>query len=555
MSGRYTYQAEVRHAGLNKYRVVKAGSRYELAQKVASIQTQWDEQWRKKCETENKKTEKEQILRNHEVAQSYADNRTREAEKLQENLDSILVNSLYPIPLNVEKYKDYSDYPDFPPIEPERPIVGREPLRTDSKYNLKTPLLVKLSKKKNEEFQAMLENAYQRDIVKWGQEKKEKDLLNEKVIEEYNSKLEQWKNDRDTFQEEQLAKNNDVDKFMKDYMAGDGEAIVRYYTSVIDEIPMLLEYDRQAEAEYTQENKMLIIDILLPIIEDIPNLKKVTYVKSRGEFKESFQTDVYMKKKYDSIIYQIVLQTLNYIFKLDGGYDFIDVIVLNGKISTIDKTTGKNIEPYVLSINVSKSEFNELNLSAIDPKAWFKSAKGISASTLADITPVAPVVVMSRDDDRFVEGYDVTGRLDESINLAAINWQDFEHLIREIFAKEFSSNGGEVKITQASRDGGVDAIAFDPDPIRGGKIVIQAKRYTNVVGVSAVRDLYGTVMNEGATKGILVTTSNYGNDAYQFANGKPLTLMNGANLLYLLEKHGHKAKIDLKEAKQLLVNC
>ena len=103
----------------------------------------------------------------------------------------------------------------------------------------------------------------------------------------------------------------------------------------------------------------------------------------------------------------------------------------------------------------------------------------------------------------------------------------------------------------ASRDGGVDAVAFDPDPIRGGKIVIQAKRYTNVVGVSAVRDLYGTVMNEGATKGILVTTSNYGNDAYEFAKGKPLTLMNGANLLFLLEKHGHKAKIDLKEAKKL----
>ena len=77
-----------------------------------------------------------------------------------------------------------------------------------------------------------------------------------------------------------------------------------------------------------------------------------------------------------------------------------------------------------------------------------------------------------------------------------------------------------VKITQASRDGGVDAIAFDPDPIRGGKIVIQAKRYTNVVSVSAVRDLYGTVVNEGATKGILVTTSGYGHDAYDFAKGK-----------------------------------
>jgi restriction system protein len=106
-------------------------------------------------------------------------------------------------------------------------------------------------------------------------------------------------------------------------------------------------------------------------------------------------------------------------------------------------------------------------------------------------------------------------------------------------------------VTQASRDGGVDAIAFDPDPIRGGKIVIQAKRYTNTVGVSAVRDLYGTVMNEGATKGILVSTADYGPDVYEFAKGKPLTLLNGGNLLHLLSKHGHHVKIDLKEAKRI----
>ena len=41
----------------------------------------------------------------------------------------------------------------------------------------------------------------------------------------------------------------------------------------------------------------------------------------------------------------------------------------------------------------------------------------------------------------------------------------------------------------------VDAIVFDPDPM-GGKIVSKQK-ITNVVGVSAVRDLY-TVWVEGA---------------------------------------------------------
>ena len=78
------------------------------------------------------------------------------------------------------------------------------------------------------------------------------------------------------------------------------------------------------------------------------------------------------------------------------------------------------------------------------------------------------------------------------------------------------------------------------------------KRSTNTVGVAAVRDLYGTVVNEGATKGILVSTVDYGPDAYQFAKDKPLTLMNGANLLHLLEKHGHHAKIDIREAKKIL---
>lgn len=71
------------------------------------------------------------------------------------------------------------------------------------------------------------------------------------------------------------------------------------------------------------------------------------------------------------------------------------------------------------------------------------------------------------------------------------------------------------------------------------------------MSVGAVRDLYGAVMNEGANKGILVTTSDYGPDSYAFANGKPLVLLNGANLLHMLDKHGHKARIDIQEARRL----
>ena len=240
---------------------------------------------------------------------------------------------------------------------------------------------------------------------------------------------------------------------------------------------------------------------------------------------------------------------INRVFNINNQFDLIDNIVLNGFVESIDKTTGNEFTAYILSISIARENFKILNLKSIDAREWFKKEKGISAAKIAQITPIQPIQRLNKEDKRFVEGYNVVNEINDEVNLASIDWQDFENLIREIFQEEFNSSGGEVKITQASRDGGVDAVVFDPDPIRGGKIVIQAKRYTNVVGVSAVRDLYGTLMNEGAMKGILVTTSNYGNDAYEFAKGKPIQLINGAELLGLLEKHGHKAKIDLKEAK------
>lgn len=72
--------------------------------------------------------------------------------------------------------------------------------------------------------------------------------------------------------------------------------------------------------------------------------------------------------------------------------------------------------------------------------------------------------------------------------------------------------------------------------------------YKNTVGVSAVRDLFGTMQNEGAAKGILVTTSGYGKASFDFAENKPLELLSGSNLLYLLAEHsGIEAKIEVPE--------
>ena len=79
---------------------------------------------------------------------------------------------------------------------------------------------------------------------------------------------------------------------------------------------------------------------------------------------------------------------------------------------------------------------------------------------------------------------------------------------------------------------------MDPDPIRGGHLVSQVKRYRNTIPPAPVRDLYSTMLHEGATKGILVTTAEFGASAQEFAAGKLLTLISGTQLVDLLARYG-----------------
>ena len=88
-------------------------------------------------------------------------------------------------------------------------------------------------------------------------------------------------------------------------------------------------------------------------------------------------------------------------------------------------------------------------------------------------------------DEGLVEQGDILSALDAGPNLMDLTPAAFEALVSNLFSKM----GLETKLTRTSKDGGVDAVTFDTRPVLGGKIVIQAKRYKNTVGVSAVRDL------------------------------------------------------------------
>lgn len=381
-------------------------------------------------------------------------------------------------------------------------------------------------------------------------QKKEKEYS--LAAKQYSDYLKSVEEEKENFIAKQNTHNKAVDVRIEKFKNKDAAEIEEYFKNSVFLSTYPIVWEKEIDLSYNSNNKTIVIDYKLPTIEEIYNVDKINYSVTKNEYNKVLFKDKFLNQTYNDILYQICLRTIYEIFSLDIELNCVNSVTFNGIISAIDGASGKTKTACILSLMTTAENMENIDFINVNAKECFKSLKGIGAAELSSITPIMPIRNIDKNDKRFIDAYQVLDLLNAGTNIAAIGWQDFENLIREVFEKEFSFNGGEVKITQASKDGGVDAIAFDPDPIRGGKIIIQAKRYTNIVGVSAVRDLYGTLMNEGANGGILVTTSDYGADAYEFAKGKPINLLNGNELLGLMKKHGYDAYINIKEARQIL---
>lgn len=565
------YIAEITHKGLNDFKILTSDDRGVLRNKVNAHTAKLVEKWEKIVTRENINRSKEEIQKESETLTSEAINALKE-------IDNILKFTLeIDDTVNWEQLKDKTKFKIESPEKKLQSIISSiekpkkpnsiliPPKPNSNDFQPKLSIIDKLFKNKKEAKNIKANLLFEQAIKEWEakciQVDEENHKLNEKFkidTQNYENEvlkakqrntldIKEWEKTKADFISNQNQTNGKVEIMKEMYMKLDQSSVIEYCDLVLNNSIYPESFPKSYEIDYNPESKILIVEYSLPSIEQLPTLNEVKVIK--GELKEYHISDAQIVKMFDKTMYNITLRTIHELFEADVA-NAIDAVSFNGWVNTINKATGKRENNCILSIQAKKEEFLEIDLSNVDPKTCFKNLKGVGSSKLSGLTAIQPILQISKTDRRFTNHYDVADNIDNSTNLASMDWEDFEHLIREIFSKEFSSNGGEVKVTQASRDGGVDAIAFDPDPIRGGKIVIQAKRYTNTVGVSAVRDLYGTVMNEGATKGVLVTTADFGPDAYNFVKGKPLTLMNGANLLYLLEKHGHKARINIKEAKE-----
>ncbi|HEY2326661.1 MAG TPA: restriction endonuclease [Gaiellaceae bacterium] len=496
----------------------------------------------REAERAQKAYERSQKLEEKERKRLYLEARAAEVDAMNAELEAQIgaLETVLAQTLDVDDYLDFEQLkvePEIPPFQPGALGVA------ENKPGFFPPDapsgVAKFLPGAKEKHQAAVVEAEQRAkeaVAAWTEREAQRETALAQAHSEYEADIEKIK-------QRAVAQNQEIEGFHARFDANDPDAIVEYFSLVLDASSYPDDFTRHYRMAFVPESKQLVVEFELPPLAVVPTVKQYRYVKARDAVDDTARPATQIKALYGSVVAQTTIRTLHELFEADRGPK-LETIVFNGYVDTIDPATGKPAKPHLVTVRASRETFLQLDLQNVEPLACLRGLNAAVSKSPSELVPVRPILEFDMVDPRFIQESDVLGTLDERPNLMELSPRDFESLITNLFEKM----GLETRQTQASRDGGVDCVAYDPRPIFGGKVVIQAKRYKHTVGVSAVRDLFGTMQNEGASKGILVTTSGYGKSSFEFAEGKPLELLSGTHLLYLLAEHaGIEARIEPPE--------
>ncbi len=121
-------------------------------------------------------------------------------------------------------------------------------------------------------------------------------------------------------------------------------------------------------------------------------------------------------------------------------------------------------------------------------------------------------------------------------DLKKLSWQEFENLIEAYYTQKGYS---VIHSGSNSADGGIDLIATK----NSEKIIIQCKHWkVYKIDVKIIREIYGLLVAEKASKAIIITSGEFTQPAIEFASDKPIELINGEKLLKMISEVHNKVE-------------
>jgi restriction system protein len=160
------------------------------------------------------------------------------------------------------------------------------------------------------------------------------------------------------------------------------------------------------------------------------------------------------------------------------------------------------------------------------------NARQILAKGIVPLAPLALIIFGMFAAGSFLFGIKRRHLVDQQTSLESLRntpWKDFEFLVAEAYRRQ----GYQVEYSLGrGADGGVDLTLRK----NGRTSLVQCKQWKVFsVGAPVIREMFGLLTSERADEAIIITPGHFTRDAKSFAEGKPIQLIDGAQLLALVQ--------------------
>lgn len=469
------------------------GNRSEWERQQAAARREADRVAREQARLA-KQQEKEARERHVAAQQRTADEKTAALKTQLTELDEVLVDVLGRTPFSVQFLEAA---PRRPVFQPGALAVAQGPPVWEEYAPDEPGLLGRL---------AGVSRRYQRNLAaartRWEKDTTEHEKA-EKSRQQALASARAEHAERVKHAEAQAAAHNaEISARWNAFSAGEPDAVEWYINQILDASHYPPGFPSRRQVAYRPETRDVVVEIELPAQDLVSTVREYRYVKSRDEINSVPSPPAEIRRRYAQLVARVALRTLHEIFTATPA-EVIEAVVFNGRVASIDRATGKDIRPHLLSVEAERDVFGELELARVDAAACLKHLNALVSPNPFDLEAVTPFIEFDLKRFRFTDGLDELADLDSRPNLLKLSPTEFEHLVKELFV----AMGAEAWQTVPSKDGGVDAVATQKNLVFGGVCLIQAKRWTGLVGLDAVHALTGVMTDHNATTGVLVTTS------------------------------------------------
>ncbi|WP_084093740.1 restriction endonuclease [Amycolatopsis rifamycinica] len=333
-------------------------------------------------------------------------------------------------------------------------------------------------------------------------------------------------------EEDARRRNQEVDERVRAIAERQPQAVEEYLSQVLKQVPLPSGFPHKSEVAFSPRSEQAVVRFELPDRKVVPIVGAYRYLATKDEIRTTARAKAEVNRLYRSTISQVALLCVRDLFNSDGS---VQSVGFNGHVHAINPATGEQEFPCIISLNVERERFPpDANLEKVDPEACIRHLSAIVSNHPYDLEPIEPILDFDLSKFSFVDGFDAVATLDSRPDLMDMSYTNFEHLVRQIF----EAQGAEGWTTQQSNDDGVDAVIVQRKALMGGLSIVQAKRYSKVIGVSHIRELAGAMEEKKAGWGILITTSWFTAKCWEKAreHGR-MELIDGERLKYLIKEY------------------